>query len=851
MTLHKIVAATLLLARRRRRSWRPSKRAPKFLAPLAHPNIVTDETTTHTRTLERLRAWFDERGWVPFPYQEQAWEAYRHGEDGLIHVPTGAGKTYAAYLAALAEIADNPGDGLRLLYIAPLRAMSRDIQKALQAPVDALDLPVTIESRNGDTSSSVKRRQKKRLPNVLITTPESLTLLMTYRHARRHFQTCRMIIVDEWHELLSSKRGTQTELALARMRKWNPDVQTWALTATISNVEEAAEAAAGVGSEPTIIRAEIERPITVETLLPDEVDTFPWYGHMGLRMLDEALERLDPEHSTLVFTNTRSQAERWYQAIVEERPEWESVMAMHHGSISKKERRRIEEGLKSGELRMVVCTSSLDLGVDFSPVERVFQLGSVKGIARLIQRAGRAGHQPGAPCHITCVPTHALELFEIASAREAVDRGDLEPRHPKNKPLDVLAQHLVSCALGDGFVRDELYEELLTTGAYANLTRQEFDWTMDLVEHGGDTLQAYDRYHKIVEIDGRFLVEDKRIARQHRMSIGTITSDASVEVRFLNNKWLGTVEESFISKLDPGDVFMFAGRVLELENINDMKAYVRVSDETPNHLPRWMGGRLPISPSLSSAVRQIFENVRDGSWDSDEVNAARPIVEAQTRLSAIPSHDQTLLELCETSEGYHAFIYPFEGQLVHEGLASLLSLRLQRRHPGTFALSANDYGIELLSAEPYPFVDLLMEDVFTDENLFDDAMESINVGELAKRQFRGIARIAGLVFDGYPGSRKSDRQLQASAGLIYDVFAKYDPDNLLLHQSRREVLEQQFEETRLVDTLRRLQDTDWVVTQVERPSPMGFPLLIDRIRARMSNQSLLERIARMKERWGE
>jgi ATP-dependent Lhr-like helicase len=812
---------------------------------------MVDSKSQQMTTLERLRGWFDERGWSPFPFQERAWQAYRNGEDGLIHVPTGAGKTYAAYLAALAEIADDPGDGLRMLYVAPLRAMSRDIQKALQAPVDALDLPVTIESRTGDTSSSIKKRQKKRLPNILITTPESLTLLMTYRHARRHFQTCRMIVVDEWHELLSSKRGTQTELALARMRNWCDAVQTWALTATISNVEEAAEAAAGVGSTPTIIKAELQRPITVETLLPDEIDTFPWYGHMGLRMLDDALERLDLARSTLVFTNTRSQAERWFQAIVDARPAWEPLMALHHGSISRKERRRIEEGLKSGELRLVVCTASLDLGVDFSPVERVFQLGSVKGIARLIQRAGRAGHQPGAPCHITCVPTHALELFEITAAREAVERGDLEPRRPMNKPLDVLAQHLVSCALGDGFVAEELYAELRTTGAYRNLTRDEFAWTMDLVEHGGDTLRAYDRYHKIVEREGRYVVEDRRIARQHRMSIGTITSDATVQVRFLNNKWLGTVEESFVSRLEPGDVFMFAGRVLELESFHDMKAFVRLSDKSPNHLPRWMGGRLPISRSLSSAVRQIFEDVRDGTGTSAEVSAALPIVEAQTRLSAIPSHDQTLLELCETSEGHHAFIYPFEGQLVHEGLASLLALRLQRRQPGTFSLSANDYGIELLSAEPYPFVDLLMQDVFTDENLFDDAMESINVSELARRQFRGIARIAGLVFDGYPGSRKSDRQLQASSGLIYDVFAKYDPDNLLLHQSRREVLEQQFEETRLIETLRRLRETEWVITQVERPSPLGFPLLIDRIRARMSNQSLLQRIAKMKERWAD
>ena len=807
--------------------------------------------TSDAGAMNRMVEWMSDNGWTPYPFQQRAWDAYNAGQDGLIQVPTGAGKTYAAYLAALARLADEPVDGLRILYLAPLRAMSRDIQKALEAPVNDLDLPVSIESRTGDTPSSVKRRQKKRLPNVLITTPESLNLLLTYRHARRHFRHCDLVVVDEWHELLSSKRGTQTELALARLRRWSPSMQTWSLTATISNVEEAARAAAGVGSEPVVIRTELDRPITVETLVPTEIDTFPWYGHMGIRMLDEGLEHMDPDISTLVFTNTRSQAERWFRAIEEARPEWSSVMALHHGSISKSERQRIEGGLKDGTLRLVVCTSSLDLGVDFAPVEKVFQVGSVKGIARLIQRAGRSGHRPGASCQITCVPTHALELFEIAAARRAVDADELEPRAAQNKPLDVLAQHLVSCALGDGFVADELYEELLTTAAYKHLTRQEFEWAMDLVERGGETLRAYDRYHKIVERDGRYVVEDRRIARQHRMSIGTITSDASVEVRFLNNKWLGTVEESFISKLEPGDVFMFAGRIVELENLEGMKAFVRLSDKTPDHLPRWMGGRLPISPSLSSAVRQILEDARVGRDTSLEVEAAEPIVRAQARLSAIPSHDETLLELCETSEGYHAFIYPFEGQLVHQGLAALTSLRLQRRHPGTFTLSANDYGIELLSPEPYPFVDLLSDDVFTEEDLLEDTLESINVSELAKRQFRGIARVAGLVFDGYPGSRKTDRQLQASAGLLYDVFAKYDPENLLLHQSRREVLEQQFEKTRLVATLRRLREADWVITQVDRPSPLGFPLLIDRIRARMSNQSLLERIEKMKARWSE
>lgn len=823
--------------------------APRHLA-IMHPDQQTSGVqASASGTLRRLRRWFADQGWSPFPFQERAWSAYASGHHGLVHVPTGAGKTYAAYLAALADLVDRPDTGLSLLYIAPLRAMTRDIEKALRRPVDALDLPITVETRTGDTSSSVKRRQKKRLPDVLITTPESLTLLMTYRHARRHFRQCRLVVVDEWHELLASKRGTQTELALARLRRWAPDLRIWALTATLSNIPEAAEAAAGVGSSPVCIRSELERPITVETLLPRDLDTFPWYGHIGLRMLPSVVERLDLASPTLMFANTRSQAERWFQALLDARPDWEPAMALHHGSISKSVREDVERRLKQGELRLVVCTSSLDLGVDFTPVERVFQLGSVKGIARLIQRAGRAGHSPGAACHITCVPTHALELFEIAAARDAVARGDVEARHPLNKPLDVLAQHLVSCALGDGFVADDLYEELRTAAAYRDLTRHEFDWALRLVESGGDTLHAYERYHKIVLRDGRYVVEDRRIARQHRMSIGTITSDSTMQVRFLNNQWLGTVEESFISKLDPGDVFTFAGRTLQLERVQGMKAFVRNSSATPNHVPRWMGGRLPISRSLSESVRQILEGARDGTRSEAEITALRPIIDAQRQLSAIPSSQQTLLELCQTSEGFHAFFYPFEGQLVHEGLASLLSLRLQRRRPGTFALSANDYGVELLSAEPYPFADLLDPPLFSEGNLFEDALESINVAELARRQFRGIARISGLVFDGFPGKRKSDRQLQASAGLIYDVFARYDPQNLLLHQARREVLHQQFEKTRLIDALQRLQHTEWVITQVERPSPLGFPLLVDRIRARMSNESLLDRIERMKAKW--
>ncbi|QDG49529.1 ligase-associated DNA damage response DEXH box helicase [Persicimonas caeni] len=796
-----------------------------------------------------LTTWFTEHVGEPYGFQRAAWEAHAAGESGLIHVPTGAGKTYAAYLPALSEAIEGKSRGLRVLYISPLRAMSRDLAAALTAPVEDLDLDVDVETRTGDTSSSVRRRQRKSLPNVLVTTPESLSLLMSYANAERLLGGVKTVIVDEWHELVHTKRGTQVELGLARLRRWAPELKTWALTATLSNVDEAAEAAAGRGSAPTIIRADLERPIHVETAIPEHIDAFPWHGNLGLKMLPAVLDTIERGRSTLVFTNTRSQAEQWFHAILEAHPELAGAIGLHHGSIDRKQRAFVEQGLKSGEFEVVVATSSLDLGVDFSPVDRVVQIGSVKGIARLIQRAGRSGHRPGAACRVLCVPTNALQLFEFAAARRAVHAGELEPRRSMQKPLDVLAQHLVTCALGGGFEADALFDEVRESVAYAELTRAEFDAALALVEHGGETLKNYDFFQRVDHVDGRYVVESQRVARHHRSSIGTITSDPSVQLRYTNNKRLGTVEESFISRVKKGDRFVFAGRVLELVHFRDLKAYVRRVDGSPTRVPRWMGGRLPISTSLASALRHTLEQVRDDRLDTPELVAARPLIDAQRELSALPGAGTLLVERMESREGHHLFLYPFEGRLVHEGLAALFALRLGRVERGTYTLSANEYGVELLSPEPIPFERAVEAGLFDTANLLDDVRESINVGELAKRQFRSVARVAGLVFDGYPGSRKTNRQLQASAGLLYDVFDRYDPDNLLLDQSRKEVLELHFEQTRLADTLRRLADAELQVVDVPRPTPLGFPLLVERTAAQLSTESLRERIERMKRKW--
>jgi ATP-dependent Lhr-like helicase len=801
-------------------------------------------------TWERLTDWFGEEVGEPWPFQERVWEARREGRSGLIHVPTGAGKTYAAYLPALERAAEGYERGLRVLYLAPLRAMTRDLSKALEHPVDDLDLNVTVESRTGDTSRKVRRRQRSSLPNVLLTTPESLSLLLTYSNARQLFGGVQTVIVDEWHELISSKRGTQVELGLARLRRWNPELRTWALSATLDNLEEAADAACGPDADPLIVDSELERPIEIETRPPPEVDTFPWFGHLGMEMLPRVLEVVDEAETAIVFANTRSQAERWYREILDARPDLAGRMGLHHGSVDRKEREFVEDALKSGDFEVVVSTSSLDLGVDFSTVDRVVQIGSIKGISRMIQRAGRSGHQPGETCRITCVPTNALELMEFAAARDAVDRRDLEPRRPPSKPLDVLAQHLVTCALGGGFEAEPMLEELRSAYAYRELTDEEFEGALELVTKGGESLETNDFYHRVDRVDGRYTVENRRKARQHRMCIGTITSDPAVQVKYTNNHRLGSVEESFISRIKPGDRFVFAGKVVELVRVREMVAYVKKAQGTPSHVPRWLGGRLPISRSLSDALRRSFETANDDDRQGPpELEMAAPILQTQRELSELPGADELLVETFSSDEGRHLYLYPFEGRLAHEGLATLLAYRLSRGIDVTFGLSANAYGIELLAPESFDFRERLDAEILSPESFDEDVREAVNVAELAKRRFRSVARVAGLVFEGYPGSRKSSKQLQNSSSLLYRVFRKWEPDHLLLRQARREVLERHFERSRLVDTLDRLSNSTMLWHEVARPTPLGFPLLVERVGAQLSTESLRQRIERMKEQW--
>ncbi len=804
--------------------------------------------------LAPILTWFTQQGWQPLPFQLSTWNAYLAQRSGLVQVPTGSGKTYAAVMGAIAEhIHTPPQAGLQLLYITPLRALSRDIERSIRRPIDDMGWNLRVESRTGDTSSARKTRQLKNMPEILITTPETLAVMLSSPSAKDLFNALQSVILDEWHELLSSKRGTQVELCLAHLRSLRPTLRTWAISATLGNIPEAAQVAVGMGTEPVIIQSDLQRQTMIKSILPDSIDTFPWAGHLGLRLYEKLVAALDIEISTLIFTNTRAQSEKWYQALLYAMPDAAEKIALHHGSIEASEREAIEAGLKSGQIKWVVCTSSLDLGVDFQPVERVVQIGSAKNLARLLQRAGRSAHVPYGTSEIFFLPTNALELLEISAFRRGLAAGDMETRRPRHQPYDVLIQHLITLACGGGFQADAILRDVRQTVAYANLTDAEFAWILEFITQGGKCLTAYPRYKKVVLEKGIYKVTDSQIARMHRMGIGTITSNQAVQIQYTNRKKIGTVEENFVSKLKKGDVFFFAGRQLEFFMIKDMVAYVKSSTKKSTVTPTWGGGTLAISDTLSTHLRHELDNVTGDMPLNPEINAEieclLPILAAQDRISQLPTSQQLLIEICKTREGQHLYVFPFEGRFVHEGLGFLWSYRFAKQKQATFTVSVNDYGFEILAPKEYPFKDLFSPEFFSLEHLYDDIKASLNLSELTARKFRSIAQIAGLVFRGYPSAKKTVSQLQVSSSLIFEVFSKYEPNNLLLKQAETEVLDEQLETHRLAKTLDRLRQLTLVWQVTKRPSPFAFPLLVERLNSRLSNESLLERVERMKQQW--
>jgi len=829
--------------------------------------------------LAPVETWFARQGWQPLPFQRQCWQAYLQGRSGLLQVPTGSGKTYAAVMGPIAEVLaearEGEGEpaGLRLLVITPLRALSRDLRLAIEAPITAMGWPLRVGLRNGDTSSAERTRQRKRPPHILITTPESLALLLASPQAHADFAALRGVVIDEWHDLMGSKRGSQTELCLSWLSRRRPGLCRWAISATIGNLEEAARAAVGSGRRAEIITAPLQRATAIRSLLPDSIDGFPWAGHLGLRMHEALVGALEPTSSTLLFTNTRNQAERWHQCLRYACPEMEGALALHHSSLDRAEREAVEAGVKEGEIRWVVCTSSLDLGVDFQPVERVVQIGSAKHLARLLQRAGRSAHAPGRTSQVVFMPTNALELLEVSAMRRGLEAGVVEHRAAPEAPLDVLLQHLVTLACGPGFSPREEFHTIRDAWSFRHLQPDHWQWCLELLEHGGTCLGAYPRYRKLEreplppqeargdraagEDDVCYRVRDPAIARLHRLNIGTITADRSVTVRFVRGAVIGHVEEAFIGRLKPGDVFFFAGRQLALLRLREMTAWVKITTKKTTAVPAWAGGQMALSDLLSHHLRLEVDRCRraleEGGdsplLDTPELKALLPLLQRQAELSLIPTCDEFLVEVCRTREGSHLYAYPFEGRFVHEGLGFLWAWRMARQHRGTLTVSVNDYGFELLAPRGYPFAELVeqqAEELLASDALEADLERAINLSEMGRRRFRAIAQVSGMVQNGYPGASKSGSQLQISAALLYDVFQRHDPENLLLRQAHREVLKEQLEVHRLAGTLQRLQGCELRLVCCPRPSPLAFPLLAERLTNLMSNESLLERLRRLR-----
>ncbi|QHT69433.1 ligase-associated DNA damage response DEXH box helicase [Rhodocytophaga rosea] len=807
-----------------------------------------------------IEKWFAVHNRKPFHFQLETWQVYLSGKSGLLNAPTGSGKTLALWIPCLLEyMATHPDywmprkNGLQIIWITPLRALAKDLQKNMQAVCDELNIAWQVGLRTADTTSNERQKQKRNMPECLITTPESLHLMLSQKEHAKVFEGLQAIIIDEWHELLGNKRGIQVELALSRLKTIaqlnNKDhtLKIWGVSATIGNLEQAMEVLLGKQTtQGIIIRADIHKSLRIESILPDDVKEFPWVGHLGLKLIPKLIPIIEQSQTTLLFTNTRAQTEIWYQHLLLEAPELAGAIAMHHGSLDRAIREWVEDAIAEGRLKVVVCTSSLDLGVDFSPVETIIQVGSPKGIARFLQRAGRSGHQPGALSKIYFVPSYSLELIESAALQDAVANQLTEERTPLLKPMDVLVQYLVTIAVGDGFYEDQLYNQIRNTYAYSGLTEDEWNWALDFITTGGKSLGAYDEFSKVdIREDGLFYVQSKKTAARHRLSIGTIVSDPVLRLKYLKGSDLGTIEESFVSRLEPGDVFWFGGKNLEYVRIREMTVWVRKATTGKGVIPRWGGSRLSLSSDLSQLIRQKLEEARDGKATQVEFRLLKPLLAVQQQRSLIPAKHELLIEKLESREGYHVFMYPFEGRQVHEVLSALIAYRISKIKPISFSIAMNDYGFELLSDVDIPIEEALEQDLFSTANLLEDIEKSINETEMAKRRFRDIAAIAGLVFMGYPGKNITSKHLQASSQLLFDVFQQYEPENLLVKQAFREVLNLQLEQSRLSQTLHRIHSQQIRITYPRKATPFAFPIMIDRLRQRLSSEKLEDRIAKM------
>ena len=802
----------------------------------------------NTNGFKVIQNWMAEKGISPFKFQIETWRKFGNGYSGMVVAPTGFGKTYSVFLALISDFLNHPEkykSNLKMIWITPLRSLSKDIAKAMQEAIDEIGLDWTVGVRNGDTDPKVRQQQVKNMPEILVATPESLQLLLGQKNHQRFFQNLQIIVVDEWHELLGSKRGVIVELGVSQLRKYVPKLKIWGITATIGNLDEAMEVLIPYNIRKTKVTAKEHKKIDIIPVFPNEVEILPWAGHLGNKLADKVVPIILESKSTIVFTNTRSQSEMWYQLLLDAYPDFAGQIAIHHSSIDAHLRIWIEENLSNGKLKAVVSTSSLDLGIDFKPVDTVIQIGSAKGVARFLQRAGRSGHSPFETSKIYCVPTHSLELIEVAALKEAVKQNVIEPREPQVLCFDVLVQFLMTLAIGDGFYPEETYERIKQIYTFQEITDEEWKNILDFLTIGGSALKNYEEYHKVVVMeDGLFKVTSRKIAMLHRMNMGAIVSDAMLKVKFISGGYIGMVEEYFISKLKKEEKFILAGRVLEVAMVKDMTVYVRLS-KGKALAPSYLGGRLPLSSNLGHFLREKLSGALNPKASEKELKFLHPLLINQEERSHIPKGDEFLVELIKNREGYHLFMYPFEGRLVHEVMAALIAYRISKLAPISFSMAMNDYGFELFSDKEIPLNEDNLSKFLTRENLMVDVISSINSAEMARRKFRDIAVISGMVIQNFPGQQRSNKSLQSSAGLIFKVLEDHDPNHFLVRQAYTEVFNMQLQEQRLVEAFKRIEKSKIVLKFANTFTPLSFPIKVDSLRQTLTSESLDARIQKL------
>lgn len=798
---------------------------------------------SHSIYLKKANQFYESREWKMHSFQEKCLKAIAGNKNGLLTAPTGSGKTLALALPHIIKTAFNNNQRLSLIWISPLRSLSKDLCDNINQAAFDLKVPFRAAIRNGDTPAKERLALKKSPPQCLITTPETLHLLLAQKKNKAYFKHVQMLVVDEWHELLGSKRGVQTLLAISQIRQYSPNMLTWGISATIGNIEEAKVVLLYGLSNITHIKASLKKKLNYKTLLPDEINEYPWSGHLGIKLLNKAIPVIENSGSTLMFTNTRSQTEIWYQNILSAKPEWAGLMAMHHGSLARNTRNWVEDSLHRGKLKLVVCTSSLDLGVDFAPVETVIQVGSPKGVSRILQRAGRSGHRPGEASNLFFLPTNALELIESSALQLAIKHQSMESQKPFEESFDVLIQFLITLAVGDGFEEESLFDQIKSIYTYQHISREQWEWVLAFIVHGGQSLTSYDEFHKVVVEEGLYKVISRRIAMRHRFSIGTIEGDSNLKIKLTSGKYIGTIESYFITRLKIGDAFIFSGKTLELVSIDGNTVRSRKSNSKKAIVVSWQGSRMSLSGKVSYWLKHVLNNYE--KYQFREMTKVEPLLDIQRSLSCLPFEKGLLIEMMQSKEGYHLFCYPMAGRSLHEGLAMLIAFRLSRYKNFTCSIAMNDYGFELLSDEPIPIEDALEEDLFSKENLLKDLHEANNFNQMAEKRFTNIAGIAGLLYKGTPNEPVKTSHLSTHAKLFYKVFNTYEPDNLLLKQAQDEVIFNQLEHKRLINLFDDINEEGIHLEYIERPTPFCFPILVDRLRETLTTERIEDRIKKM------